>query len=168
MTDLDHLIDAAAREITAEAAPADIRARVVETLRAGDVRETGDVRHAWWLAAAAVIFLAMYFGWPARPPVEQTPSPPPLVTNGGAGTAPASVRPDPPRTPTRARISPPPRAEESTIVSIPALDVTEALGIAPLDASPAPVPALEAVAPLEIEGLDIKPLTSPAAATGGQ
>jgi hypothetical protein len=178
VTDHDRLIDDAARAMTAEPSPVDLRARVVSEIRAGG---TSQARHsdeakasyyklnqAWWLATAAAMLLAAYLGWPAPPVLI---SPPPVV-NGKpqtpAGPPPVPFAPTRATTPTRARHAPAPRAVEPTIASIPALDAPHAIGIAPLDTGPTPVPALDVDAPLEIETLDIKPLVSPPTATGGQ
>lgn len=152
--------------MTAVPSPADLRARVL--------REIGLVRHRramWpWLAAAAGVILAVYLGWPTQQPVEQ--STPPAVAQAPTQAAPIQVAapptPDRVPTPTRARRATAQRALEPTIASIPALEVPEAIGIAPLDATPESMPALDAVAPLEIEQLDIKPLTPPGQAAGGQ
>jgi hypothetical protein len=164
--DHDRLIDDAARAMTAEPSPVDLRARVIEEIR-GTSRQPGG---AWWLAAAAGILLAAYLGWPARQSVELprrvvewplTQAPPPVIALvPGAPTENAA--------PARAPRAAAPRAIEAAIASIPALEAPRAIGIAPLDTGPTPLPALDVDAPLEIETLDIKPLVSPPMATGGQ
>lgn len=173
MTDFDSLIDAAAREMTAEPSPVDLRARVVReignrTTEAVRQRARWHSAAIWPLLAAAGIILAVYLGWPERPLV-QLPNPPPVVqTHDGPRPAPAVSTETRPLTPVPARLRPVPRASEPTIASIPALEVPEAIGIAPLDATSEPVPALDVVAPLEVEQLNIKPLTPPGQAVGGQ
>ncbi len=191
MTDFDPLIDAAAREMTAGPSSVDLRARVIEEIRAGGTSlqpgggtslqprffdEAKASYQKWWLAAAAGILLAAYLGWPARQPVE--PRVPvvegPLPTQAPPGPAPVPLAPTRATTPTRARLSAAPPAIEPAIASIPALEAPHAIGISPLDTGPTPVPvpvpvpALDLDAPLEIETLDIKPLVSPPPATGGQ
>ena len=177
MTDHDRLIDDAARAMTAEPSPVDLRARVIEEIRvrgtslqARPINEAKASYHAWWLAAAAGILLAAYLGWPARQPVEL----PGRVVEWPLTQAPPPVSALVPRAPTesaapaRARLAAAPRAIEPAIASIPALEAPSAIGIAPLDTGPTPLPALDVDAPLEIETLDIKPLVSPPTATGGQ
>jgi hypothetical protein len=180
VTDHDRLIDDAARAMTAEPSPVDLRARVIEEIRGTSLqaRHSGEAKasyyklnHAWWLAAAAGILLAAYLGWPARQPVEL----PARVVEWPLPTqAPAPVIALVPRAstesaaPARTRPAAAPRAIEPTIASIPALEAPYAIGIAPLDTGPTPLPPLDVDAPLEIETLDIKPLVSPPTATGGQ
>jgi hypothetical protein len=183
VTELDSLIDAAAREMTAAPSRIDLRAKVIEEIRAGgtslqagqrdDAGRHDDANASyhrlWWLAAAASILLALYVGWPAPQPVE-LPTAPPLARHKPHGI-PATPPPfDAHRTATRARAAPAAIAvtSEPGIASIPALDAPGALGIAPLDTTPDPLPALDAVEPLDVQQLDIKPLTPPGPAAGGQ
>jgi hypothetical protein len=176
MTDFDPLIDAAAREMTAGPSSVDLRARVIEEIRAGGTslqarhagyNEAKASYHKWWLAAAAGILLAAYLGWPARQPVE-LPAPPPVVQRQD-GPRPAAPPSDDGTPPPLGRAAAP-GAPVPTFASIPALEAPPAIGISPLDTGPTPVPlpALDVDAPLEIETLDIKPLVSPPPATGGQ
>jgi hypothetical protein len=172
MTDLDRLIDAAAREITTAPSPVDLRAKVMNEIRAGGTSlqagqdEPKGSYHFWWLAAAAGIVLAAYLGWPQRPTVE-LPPPPVAVIHEGPPPVPMPTRPD--RAPaSRGPRTPATRVPEPTIVSIPALEAPPALGIAPLDRTPGSLPALDIAEPLDLEQLDIKPLTPPGPAAGGQ
>jgi hypothetical protein len=168
MTDYDRLIDDVAKEMTAAAQPADLRARVL-----AEIGNEAKASYHWklgWLAAAAGLLLAVYLGWPEREPVEQPA--PPVVTQAPTQVGPS--RETPPdvgfRPPTPARVRRPAAAAtlEPTSASIPALGAPAAITIDPLDAGPTPVPALDVAPPLEIGTLDIKPLTSPPTATGGQ
>jgi hypothetical protein len=172
VTDIDSIIDAASREMTAAPSPVDLRGRVLRQIedRTGEgVRHRPGLRRPpLWplLAAAASIVLAVYLTWPARLEIETVP--PPVVK--GAEPESPTWRPPPerPSPPLRVRRPPAPGPSDPAIASIPALEAPAAIGIAPLDAAAEPVPALDAVAPLDLEQLDIKPLTPPGPAAGGQ
>jgi hypothetical protein len=172
MTDLDSIIDAAAREITAAPSPVDLRARVVREIQdrtAEAVRHrTGLRRPPLWplLAAAAGIVVVVYLAWPARLEIETVP--PPAVKGVEPESPTWRLPPERPSPPLRVRRPPAPVPSDPAIASIPALETPAAIGIAPLDAAAEPVPALDAVAPLNLEQLDIKPLTPPGPAAGGQ
>jgi hypothetical protein len=163
VTELDSLIDVAAREMTVAPSPIDLRARVVDEIRMGGTSQL------WWLAAAASILLVLYVGWPALQLVD-LPAPPPLARHEPDGIHMTPPPFDAHRTATRTRSVPAAVAvtSEPGIASIPALDAPGAIGIAPLDTTPEPVPALGGVEPLDVEQLTIKPLTPPGPAAGGQ
>jgi hypothetical protein len=163
VTDLDSLIDAAAREMTTAPSPVNLRASVVDEISGRSQSEAWF--HLSWLAAAAGIVLAAYLGWPALPTIE-FPPPPMARTQGELRPPTPNLIPQPTRL--RDAPAPAPRSLDARFASIPALAGPDAIGIAPLDVTSETLPALDAVEPLEVKQLDITPLTSPPAATGGQ
>jgi hypothetical protein len=169
VTDLDSLIDAAAREMTTAPPPVNLRARVLEEIGNGRDEAKASYHmspsHMWWLAAAAGIVLAAYLGWPERPTIELPAAPVVRTRVGPRSPTPATTEGDPAP---RSRRTPDPGALEPTVASIPALEAPNAIGIAPLDATSDTLPALDAVEPLDLQQLDIKPLTPPGPAAGGQ